>query len=128
MAAGAALALAVGIQAPGLSAQEQAPPPQQPQQQQAPDVSVSDAEMEQFVDAYLEVEQIQLALNEEMQSAEDAQTAQQAQEQANQEMATAISEKGMDVERFSMIVQAINADPELQQEFVAKRMELVDEQ
>lgn len=125
MTVGAAIALTLGFQAPDLVAQEQAAPPVQ--QQQAPDIEVSDAEMEQFIEALLEVEQIQMALTENLQNAEAAEEAQQLQQQANQEMSAAISEQGMEVERFSMIVQAINADPELQQEFAAKRMELEGE-
>lgn len=122
MTVGAAIALTFGFQAPNLLAQEQAAPPVQ--QQQAPDIELSDAEMEQFIEAYLEVEQIQMALTEDLQNAEAADEAQQLQRQATQEMNSAISEQGMEVERFGMIVQAINADPELQQEFAAKRMEL----
>lgn len=122
MTVGAAIALTLGFQVPNLVAQEQAAPPVQ--QQQAPDIELSDAEMEQFVEAYLEVEQIQMALTEDLQNAQAPEEAQQLQRQANQEMNSAISEQGMEVERFSVIVQAINADPELQQEFAAKRMEL----
>lgn len=128
LAAAAALALAAGLQAPGLVAQEQgqAPPPQQ--QQQAPEIEVSDAEMEQFAAAYLEVEQIQMALNEDLQAAQLPEEAQEIQQEANDEMAAAIQSEGLDVERFSLIVQAINSDPALQEDFAAKRMEMTDEQ
>ncbi|MFW6089788.1 MAG: DUF4168 domain-containing protein [Gemmatimonadota bacterium] len=132
LAALAGLALVAGLQAPGLVAQEQVPPQEQPapqpQQQEAPDIEISDGEMEQFAQAYLEVEEIQLELNEELQAAQMPEEAQQIQQEANQEMETAITEEGMDVERFSLIVQAINADPELQEEFAATRMELTGEE
>ena len=120
----AAFALGAGLLAPDLAAQEQQMQPQQ----QAPDIEISDAEMEQFVTAYLEVEQIQMELNEDLQSAQATEEAQQLQRQANQEMAAAIAENGMETERFSLIVQAINADPELQEDFAAKRMEMSGEE
>ncbi|MFW6085512.1 MAG: DUF4168 domain-containing protein [Gemmatimonadota bacterium] len=126
LAALAGLALVAALQAPGLVAQDQMQQP--PQQQQAPDIEISDAELEQFVNAYLEVEEIQMELNEDLQTAQATEEAQQLQQAANQEMAAAISENGMETERFSLIAQAINADPELQEEFAAKRMELTDEQ
>lgn len=131
LAALAGLALVAGLQAPGLVAQEQVPPQQPPPQQQqapAPEVEISDAEMEQFASAYLQVEEIQLELNEELQSAQMPEEAQQIQQEANQKMETAIVEEGMDVERFSLIVQAINRDPELQEEFATTRMQLTGEE
>lgn len=125
----AGLALVAGLQAPGLAAQEQAPPQQPAPQQQAPapDVEISDAEMEQFASVYLQVEEIQLELNEELQAAQMPEEAQQIQQEANQKMEAAIVEEGMDVERFSLIVQAINRDPELQEEFATARMQLTGE-
>lgn len=124
------LALVAGLQAPGLAAQEQVPPQQQPMPQQqapAPEVEISDAEMEQFANAYLQVEEIQLELNEEIQSTQMPEEAQQIQQEANQKMEAAIVEEGMDVERFSLIVQAINRDPALQEEFATTRMQLTGE-
>lgn len=124
LAALAGLALVAGLQAPGLVAQEQMPPQQQAP---APDIEISDAEMEQFASAYLQVEEIQLELNEELQSAQMAEEAQQIQQEANQKMEAAIVEEGMDVERFSLIVQAINRDPALQEDFATTRMQLTGE-
>ncbi len=42
---------------------------------------------------------------------------QQIQEEANQEMVEAVEDEGLSVERFNQIAQAIQQDPELQEEF-----------
>lgn len=84
----------------------------------AQEIEVSDDELETFAEAHLEVQEIQLEMEQALQSAETAEAAQAIQQQANQEMGAVVEEEyGMEVNRYTQIAQAINQDPQLQEKF-----------
>lgn len=115
-AAGTVTALAcAAVFAGPVAAQETTPPAQE----QAV-TEVTDAELESFVLAHLEVQQIQNELNAQLQATEDPEQAQAIQQEANQRMLAAIEAQGLTAERFSEIVDTINADPETGQRFAQK--------
>lgn len=126
LAAGAALALtsiAVG--------QEPAPPPQQPAppaEQPAPDTppegaAVSDEDLETFADIYVDLEATLNKFEEELAAVETEQEAQDVQVRMQQESFDKIAERGWTPEKYNMVVQAVNADPQLLQ----RALELIEE-
>lgn len=123
-AAATVLAGAFLVLAQPASAQQgqQSPPPTQ-------EIEVPDGELETFAEAHLEVQEIREEMDREIQNAEDTESAQAVQQEANREMATLIEdEHEMEVERYTQIAQAINQDPELQQRFQAVVDELTEDE
>ncbi|TVS11247.1 MAG: DUF4168 domain-containing protein [Wenzhouxiangella sp.] len=109
-----ALAMSFGVA--GAIAQEhqmeQAPPPQV-------EMDVSDAQLEQFAEAQVAIIEIQQDFSGRLQEVEDPEKAHELQVQANEEMTSAVSDAGLDVESFNEIAMAIQNDPELQQRLTA---------
>jgi GTP1/Obg family GTP-binding protein len=85
------------------------------QQQQPVDVDVGDAELQSFAEASTAITEIQQDYSVRMQNADDPETANELQQQANEKMVGAVEEAGLDVETFNMIATAVQNDPELQQ-------------
>ncbi len=115
--------LAVAQQQPPQEQQEQ--PPQEeaqpmPEQQEAPDVS--DAQIDAFVEAHVNVNDVREEYTERLQQAEDQEEAQQLQQEANQAMQEAIEDSGMDIEEYEEVAMAVNADPEVRDD-VMERLE-----
>lgn len=97
--------------------------------QQAPDIEVSDDELQTFAEAHLDVQEVRAEMEEAIQSAEDPETAQTIQQQSNRQMAAVIQEEhGMEVDRYTQIARAINQDPELHREFQSILDELTDDE
>lgn len=93
------------------------------------DIEVSDDELETFAEAHLDVQEIRKEMDQAIQNAEDAESAQAIQQQANREMASVITdEHEMEVERYRNISRAINQDAELQQKFKTILEELTEDE
>lgn len=103
----AATALAFGANAAAQDYSMQAAEP-------AP-VEVSDAQLEQFATAQLQIMEIQQDFSGRLQEVDDPERAHQLQVQANEEMTDAVEQAGLDVPAFNEIAMAIQNDPELQQ-------------
>lgn len=120
-----ALVMLVGglmLSAPASAQQQQ----EQPQAQEP--IEVSDDELETFAEAHLEVQEVRTELQASLQQAENAEEAQSAQQEANAEMVEIIQDHDMTTERFSRIVNGINADPELQERFDEVVEELTEDE
>lgn len=82
----------------------------------APDIEVSSAEVESFAAAMLDVQQLGQEWTQRMQETEDQEELSQMQQEAQEEMISAIEDHGMTVEEYNEIATAAQQDPELAQE------------
>lgn len=89
----------------------------QPEQQAQPATEVSDNELEAFARAHVKVLEIQNQMNADVQGAQSAEEAQAIQQQAGEKMVTAIESHDLSPDRFTQIVDAINADPQVGERF-----------
>ena len=108
---GVALALASAMaMAQGTGGQQGAPPAQT-----APKtaVDVGDKELSQFADAVLALQQIKQGYDKKLGQAANKEEAQQIQGKMQQEMRQAIKDKGLSIQRYSKIGQALQNDPQL---------------
>lgn len=89
----------------------------QQQQQTAPAaVDVSESVLKQFAEASTAITEIQQDYSQRLQNADDPEQANALQQEANDEMISAVEETGLDVESFNAIAMAVRNDPELQQQ------------
>ena len=107
--------------------QEEQPPQEQqeeaqpmPQEQEVPEVS--DEQIDAFVEAHVNVNEVREEYTQRLQEAEDQEEAQQLQQEANQAMTDAIEDSGMDIEEYEEVAMAVNADPEVRDD-VMERLE-----
>ncbi|MBK1734580.1 hypothetical protein CKO15_04620 [Halorhodospira abdelmalekii] len=98
-------------QDPGMQQQDPGLAPPQPDQ-----ATFSDAQVERFVQAYLDIIDIQEAYTSEIQEADGGEQARELQEQANDDMVSAIEDNGLSVPEYSEIANAMDMDPELRDE------------
>lgn len=82
-------------------------------QQQAPDIDVSDEQVESFAEAQNRVAEIGEKWTPRMQEAESSEDVQKAREQAQQEMVIAVENAGLSVQEYNQIARAAQADEEL---------------
>jgi len=82
---------------------------------EAPSVEVSDADIEAFAAALIDVQQIGQDWTQRMQEAEDQDEIAQMREDAREEMTVAIEEHGLTVQEYNEIATAAQGDPELAQ-------------
>ncbi len=92
------------------------PPPMQ--QQQAPSVDVSDAQIDQFAEAYMEVAELRETYTDQIVQAEDAERATELQQEANSKMIEAVESTGLTVAEYNSIAEAMDADPELRERII----------
>lgn len=85
------------------------------QQQQAPDINVSDEQIENFVTAQERVAEIGKKWSPRMEKAESSEEANKARESAQKEMVIAVKNSGLSVQEYNQIARAAQADPELRQ-------------
>lgn len=97
----------------GQQGQQQEAQPMPQQQQEAPDVS--DEQIEQFVDAYINLSDVREDYTTRVQEAEDQEEAQAIQEEANEAMTAAIEDAGLSMEEYQEVAMAINADSEIRE-------------
>ncbi len=83
------------------------------QQQQQPQMEVEEAHLDQFAEAFLAVQEIQVEASEELQGAGDEAEAQDVQRRAQEDMVEAVLETGLSVEEYNQIAQLMNSDPEV---------------
>ena len=83
--------------------------------EQAPAPEISDAEIEAFAAALIDVQEIGQAWTQRMQEAEDQEAIAEMREEARAEMTAAIEEHGLTVEEYNQIATAAQDDPELAQ-------------
>lgn len=109
-----AIAVALGTSSAAFAAPQQGnAAAQAPMQQQAPEIDVSDEQLEQFVDAMTSVQEISGKYTEQFQSAETAEDAQAIQQKAQEEMIAAVNDSGLSADEYNTIVQAVQTDEEL---------------
>jgi hypothetical protein len=123
----AALALALGA-ASGAAAQSGGAG--QPSYQQAPAgiEPVSDAEVRTFVIAVSEVSEIVDDYRPQLQSADTEEEAAAIQQVAQEEMIMAVTQNGMELERYNNIMSASRQDVELSQRIAAEAQRYEREQ
>jgi len=74
--------------------------------------------------AYVEVAAIQKELRESLQTAPDPDERQVLQENANRDMIQAVEGKGIGVEEYRQVLNAVNSDENLRQKFIERIQEL----
>jgi hypothetical protein len=115
---GAALA-AAGAVLVSASALAQTPAPAEdatisPPAAQAPAAAaVEDKKIDQFADAYLAVQEIQVKANEQLGATNDATKADQVKQSAEDQMIKAVQRTGLQIDEFNQIVQAMTTDQTL---------------
>lgn len=95
------------------SAPEGAAPPQGQQPGAAQNVEVSDAQLEQFVDAATEVQTVQQQYAAEIQSTQEAEEAQALRQEAQEKMVEAVEGSGLSVSEYNLIAQQLQQDQSL---------------
>ncbi len=85
-------------------------------QQEAPDVDLSDEDIDTFVEAFVSVQEVREDFADRLQEAEDETEAQEMQQEAQDEMVSAVEDAGMSVEEYNEVAMALQNDPELMQE------------
>jgi hypothetical protein len=97
------------------------PPPVQPEGQQHLDTAhLTEAKIEQFVDALTEVHLIRNEAAADLEPPTDMEEAQEIQLRAQQQMIDAVEEIGLSVEEYNQIATLMSTDPELQQRISSK--------
>lgn len=74
---------------------------------------IDQRKVEQFADAYVEVQTIQQKANEQLEGTTDPAQADQVKSTAQSDMIAAVERSGLKVEEFNQIVASMAADPEL---------------
>jgi hypothetical protein len=81
---------------------------------------VEQKKVEQFADAYVQVQTIQQKANAELQTATDPAAADQVKTSAQTEMIAAVERSGLQIEEFNQIVASMAADTELRSRVTAE--------
>jgi hypothetical protein len=84
-------------------------------------------ELMDFAKAYIDVQEIQHEMEQALATAQDPEEANRIQQAANEQMAEAVEDHDLSVERYSEIVIALNTDEELREEFTEVYYELLEE-
>lgn len=124
-----AIALVTAALTVGTVASTQAQQQQRPQQQRAPQAppqqsAVSDKEIQAFAAAATEVRQLNQKWIPQVQAAakQGPNAEQKTRQQAMAEMTRAVEKKGLSVDRYSMILDQTQTDPDLNRK-VQERMQ-----
>ena len=91
---------------------------QQMMQQQAPEVDLSDAELDKVADAYEAVTEVREEFQADLEGIEDPERAQQMQEEAGEKMVEAVENQGLEVETYNQAMEAAQVDEELRNELL----------
>lgn len=84
--------------------------------QEAPEVDLSEEDIDTFVTAFVAVQEVREDFADRLQNAEDETEAQSMQQEAQDEMVSAVEDSGMSVEEYNEVAMALQNDPELMQE------------
>ncbi len=71
---------------------------------------------EKFVDAYVEIKDVQQKYTKQLENVDDKQKARKLQEQAQAEMVKIVEQSNMTVKNYNQVVNAISKDAELRME------------
>lgn len=115
--------LLVAFAAAPVQAQQQPAPA--PQQQDVPELE--EETLETFAQAYLEVGEVRMELQNELQTTQDQEEANRIQQEANNRMQEVLESHGMTVQDYQQVTQVLNSDPEQRQEFEALVEEIQEE-
>ncbi len=86
---------------------------QEMMQQQAPEIELSEQELDKVAEAYKAVTDVREQFQEELGQVTDPERAQELQEQAGQEMVEAVEEQGLEVQTYNQVMEAAQVDEEL---------------
>jgi len=76
---------------------------------------VEDKKIDQFADAYIAVQEIQVRANEQLSATTDTTKANEVKQTAEDQMIKAVERSGLQVEEFNQIVQAMATDGSLRE-------------
>ena len=106
---------------PAQAQQSEATPPAADAPAASPTTAVvQDAKIDQFADAYVQVQGIQEQASQQLSSTSDAEAANEVKANAEAQMIQAVERSGLKVEEFNEIVQAMVADADLRSKVVSK--------
>jgi hypothetical protein len=94
---------------PPASAQEQAPVPQ-----------VDDAIVDKFVVAFADVRELQQKFSKKLEGVESQEEARDLQQEAQQEMISAVEEAGLNVADYNQVVSAMEQNPQLRDDILSR--------
>lgn len=106
----------LGLSASAVMAQDTAPAQTQaaPAQQQQHD-QVSDADLKKFISANVEVSKVREEYAVKFNHAKDQDKAQKLQQEAQDEMLTAVEKSGLDASSYNLLAERIQSSTELQE-------------
>ncbi len=93
---------------------------QQMMQQQAPEIELSEQELDKVAEAYKAVTEVREQFQNELGEVTDPERAQELQEQAGQEMVEAVEAQGVDVQTYNQVMEAAQVDEELRNELLER--------
>lgn len=111
LALGAAFMLGTAAAPVAVSAQQA--PPTQPPGGAPPAQSFSETELRAYADATVRLQEINEDYVKRLEDAPDADAEQQIRQKGQREMAEAVQDSGLTVERFSEISRTVREDPEV---------------
>lgn len=79
-------------------------------------MDLSEEDIDTFVGAFVAVQEVREDFANRLQEAEDETEAQSMQQEAQDEMVSAVEDAGMSVEEYNEVAMALQNDPELMQE------------
>ncbi len=91
---------------------------QEMMQQEAPDIDVTEEELDQVAEAYKAVTEVREKFQDELGQVEDPERAQELQEEAGQEMVEAVEAQGLDVQTYNQVMEAAQVDEELRNQLL----------
>jgi len=110
LVAAAVLGIAGAFSVHGAAAQDT----QAPATTEAPATNFDEGKLQSFVVAFLQVDEINRTYLPQMQEADSTEEQQQIQQQATQEMVTAVENaEGISVDEYNAITETAQADPDL---------------
>lgn len=94
-------------------------------EQAAPQMDVSDQQVDNFADAYVAVQTLSQQYGAKLQQTQDAEKSQQLQQQAQDEMQSAITDTGLSLNEYKQIARAANESETLRQRITVAVNELI---
>jgi hypothetical protein len=96
--------------------QEGAPPGGMEQHQPQQGAQIDPETLDRFVDAFVEVQHIREDFAERLQEVDSEADAQSMQQEAQQEMISAVEDNGLSVEEYNQVAMALQSDPAMMQQ------------
>lgn len=117
---GIALVSAAFLFTPMVASSEPAYTPPAGAQEQTPAPQVDDATVEKFVVAYADVRDLQQKFSKKLETVESQEEAQALQQEAQQEMISAVEEAGLNVADYNQVVSAMEQNPQLRDDILRR--------